>query len=192
MLISFSGAQSTGKTTLLKHLEECNDGDDLPFKFVPEVTRLVKREYDLPINEDGTDITQLLIMGEHLRNAYRAGSQVDCSYILDRCSLDGIVYTHWLCDQHKVGMNVYSFAEYIFSSTIKKYDVIFYTSPDDVKLEADGERSDNVKFRDEIIELFTQYIKTRNIDVVILTGTVKERLQTIKATLAKKGLEINI
>lgn len=192
MLISFSGAQSTGKTTLLKHLEECNDGDDLPFKFVPEVTRLVKRKYDLPINEDGTDVTQLLIIGEHLRNAYRSDSQGDYSYILDRCALDGLVYTHWLCDKRKVGMNVYNFAEYIFSLTIQKYDVIFYTSPDDVKLEADGERSDNASFRNEIIELFERYIKTRDINVVVLAGTVEERLQTIKATLAEKGLEINI
>jgi nicotinamide riboside kinase len=190
MLISFSGAQSTGKTTLLKHLEERNSSNPL-FKFVPEVTRLIKREYDLPINEDGTDITQLLIINQHLCNAYKIDTN-EYNYILDRCSLDGLVYTHWLCDQRKLSMSVYSFAEYIFSSTINKYDVIFYTSPNDVKLEYDGERSVDTTFRDGIIDLFNRYIKYRNINVVLLYGTVEERLKIIKDTLAEKGLEINI
>jgi nicotinamide riboside kinase len=187
MLISFSGAQCTGKTTLLNHLQDRNSH----IKFVPEVTRLVKREYNLPINEDGTDVTQMLIIGEHLRNAYRADVE-SSDYILDRCSLDGIVYTHWLSDQRKVSMGVYSYADYIFSSTINKYDIIFYTSPADVTLQDDGERSIDVGFRSDIINLFEMYIRTRNINVVYLTGTVEERLQIIKETLLKKGLEINI
>lgn len=185
MLISFSGAQSTGKTTLLNHLQSLNEH----VKFIPEVTRLVRREYNLPINEEGTDVTQLMIISEHLRNAYKLDEE---SCILDRCSLDGLVYTYWLCLQHKVSMCVYSFAEFIFSKTIEKYDVIFYTSPDDVKLIDDGERSANADFRDDIIKLFESYIKEYKINVVRLSGTVEERLQTIKDTLSKKGLEINI
>jgi hypothetical protein len=70
--------------------------------------------------------------------------------------------------------------------------VIFYTSPDDVKLIDDGERSANAEFRDDIIKLFENYIKEYNLKVVRLSGTVEERLQTIKDTLSKKGLEINI
>lgn len=187
MLISFSGAQSTGKTTLLNHLQERNSH----IKFVPEVTRLVRREYNLPINEEGNNITQLMIISEHLRNAYRLDVDTT-SYILDRCSLDGIVYTYWLCQQNNVRLDTFSFAEMIFRETIKKYDVIFYTSPDDVKLIDDGERSVNTKFRDDIIKLFDMYISGLNINVVTLRGTVEERLQTIKQTLANKGLEINI
>lgn len=187
MLISFSGAQSTGKTTLLNHLQERNPH----IKFVPEVTRLIKREYDLPINEDGNNITQLMIGAEHLRNAFKTDIK-DTPYILDRCSLDGIVYTYWLCQQNNVRLDTFSFAEMIFKETIEKYDVIFYTSPDDVKLIDDGERSVNTKFRDDIIKLFDMYITGLSINVVTLKGTVQERLQTIKDTLADKGLEINI
>ena len=60
MICSFTGAQSTGKTTLLKALYEKNGS--YPFEFVPEVTRLVSREYNMPINESGGDLTQMLIM----------------------------------------------------------------------------------------------------------------------------------
>ena len=65
MIFSFTGAQSTGKTTLLNHLHKCNG--DYPFEFIPEVTRLVMRDYEMPINEEGDDLTQLLIMTEHVR-----------------------------------------------------------------------------------------------------------------------------
>ena len=65
LLISFSGAQSTGKTTLLNHLKERNTH----VNFVPEVTRLIKREYGVDINEAGSEMTQALIVTEHFKNA---------------------------------------------------------------------------------------------------------------------------
>ena len=185
MLISFSGAQSTGKTTLLNHLMELNEGT---IEFIPEVTRLVKREYDLPINEDGNDITQFMIVAEHVKNVYKKRKG---AAILDRCMLDGIVYTHWLTDNGKVSLSGYDLASKFFNELRDKYDVIFYTNPDDVKLEDDGERSADVGFRNDIIELFEKYMSKLN-NVVRLSGTVEERLKTIKQTLAKHNLEVNI
>ena len=191
MIISFSGAQSTGKSTLLNRLRPLN----ADIKFVPEVTRLVKREYNLPINEDGTDVTQMMIMSEHLRNAYNR-EYSESNVIMDRCSLDGIVYTHWLCDNSGLNMQTYTFAQNVFSKTIEKYDIIFYTSPDDVLLEDDGERSANEKFRTEIIKLFADYMSSLSTldrdKVVILKGSVQDRLITIKNTLKLHNISINI
>jgi len=191
MIASFSGAQSTGKSTLLNHLQAFNND----IKFIPEVTRLVKREYNLPINEEGTDVTQMAIMSEHLRNAYNRHNTAS-NVIMDRCSLDGIVYTHWLCDNANLNMETYTFAQSIYNATISKYDVIFYTSPDDVLLEDDGERSANVKFRTEIIKLFADYMSTLpepvKDKVVILRGSVQDRLITIKNTLQLHNISINI
>lgn len=187
MLISFSGAQSTGKTTLLNHLMARNQH----IQFVPEITRLVKRHYNLPINEEGNDISQMLIITEHLRNAFKR--DIDTTpYILDRCSLDGVVYTYWLCQQKAINLSVFSMAETVFRKTIDRYNVIFYTSPKDVTLVDDGERSINKQFRDDIIDIFDMYINNMNINVVNLSGSVEERLRTIKDTLNNKGLEINI
>ena len=65
MLISFTGAQSTGKSTLLdlmardEHFRKCS--------FVKEVTRKVARR-GLNINAHGNDMTQLFILSEHLYN----------------------------------------------------------------------------------------------------------------------------
>lgn len=178
MIISFSGAQSSGKSTLLKAFAETHSD----WNIVPEVTRLVKREFDLPINEQGGDITQTMISAEHLRNAFRVYDNKNT--VLDRCSLDGVVYTHWLCDNSKCNLSTYTLARNTLDYTLEKYDVIFYTSPYEVPIIDDGERSVNVSFRNDIIALFEQYLKTIPMEkVVVLTGSVEDRLKQIENTL---------
>jgi nicotinamide riboside kinase len=195
MICSFTGAQSTGKTTLLKKLHAENG--DYPFTFVPEVTRLVAREYNMPINEGGGDLTQLLIMTEHVRNIYR--NRADhlirgVHQIFDRCALDGIVYSLWLLNKDKISRRCYDACELVWENLKDKYDVIFYTSPEDVKLIEDGERSVDEAFRKEIIDIFELHLHRENFDceVVTLKGSVKDRLKTVRATLAKHDIGIKI
>jgi nicotinamide riboside kinase len=194
MIFSFTGAQSTGKTTLLNHLHKCNG--DYPFEFIPEVTRLVMRDYEMPINEDGNDLTQLLIMSEHVRNIYK--NKADrlirgMHMIFDRCVVDGIVYSRWLLNEGKISKCCYDACALIYEELKDKYDIIFYTSPDDVKLVDDGERSIDAKFRNGIINTFNAFLE-RGYDgkVVVLEGSVEERLKTIKSTLAKHNIDIKI
>ena len=194
MIFSFTGAQSTGKTTLLKRLHEKNG--DWPIEFVPEVTRLVMREYEVSINENGDNLTQLLIMTEHVRNLFknRADRLIrGVHQIFDRCALDGIVYSLWLLDNNKIDRRCYDACDLIYDKIKDNYDIIFYTSPDDVKLVDDGERSVDVKFRNDIINTFNIFLD-RGYDgkVVVLKGSVEERLKTIKATLAKHNIDIKI
>ena len=193
MIFSFTGAQCTGKTTLLKHLYKENG--DYPFVFIPEVTRLVKREYNMPINESGGDLTQLLIMAEHVRNIFknRADQLVrGLHLIFDRCALDGIVYSHYLLNEGKISRSTFDACELIWKKLKDRYDVIFYTSPDDVKLVEDGERSVDVRFREDIINLFNMYMKFYEGEIVTLCGSVKERLKTIRATLDNHNIDIKI
>ena len=89
MKIGIAGAQSTGKTTLLNALRSEPCFKD--FSICDEVTRRVK-SYNLPINEQGGDITQKLIMHEHIVNVFMHDDM-----ITDRTVLDGVVYTHYLC-----------------------------------------------------------------------------------------------
>jgi len=198
MIFSFTGAQSTGKTTLLEHLK-CKNLGNHSFEFIPEVTRLVRREYEVPINEGGDDMTQMLIMTEHIRNIYkdRTDSLIrGVNKILDRCALDGIVYTHYLLDKGKISRTTYDACELIYKKLRNEYDVIFYTSPDDVELVDDGERSIDKHFREDIIGLFDMYLQYGIIEkgprVVYLEGTVEERLETIKSTLDKLNVDIKI
>ena len=197
MIFSFTGAQCTGKTTLLKHLYKENG--DYPFVFIPEVTRLIRREYNMPINESGDDLTQMLIMTEHVRNIFRDRADHivrGVHQIFDRCALDGIVYSHYLLDKGKINRATYDACELIYKKLINKYDVIFYTSHEDVELVDDGERSVDKIFREDIIGLFDMYMQYNIIEkgprVVHLEGTVEERLKTIKSTLDKLNIAIKI
>ncbi|MDB4430316.1 ATP-binding protein [bacterium] len=184
MIVSFTGAQSTGKTTLLNKIRDLNPN----LNFIDEVTRRIKREYDLPINEDGGDITQSMIMTDHIANMYR---KYDGDVILDRCAVDGVVYTHWLYDKLLISEDVFNWSQLIYNQLKSKYDVIFYTSPEDVSLVDDGERSIDVQFRNDIIRLFEERLAESD-NVVRLSGTVEERLKYIKEVLDKKGLDIRI
>ena len=90
MLVGFTGAQCTGKTTLLKLLKSEPTKDGVyaygdKWGFVDEVTRKVMKQGH-SINRDGDDITQLFILSEHLRN-HTTGVDM----VLDRCILDGYV-----------------------------------------------------------------------------------------------------
>ena len=190
MIVSFTGAQSTGKTTLLNKIMDQNPYIDS----IDEVTRRIKRDYDLPINEEGGDITQSMIMSDHIANVYR---KVKGDVLLDRCAMDGVVYTHWLYNKGKVSKEVLDWSRKIYTQLVERYDVIFYTSPDDVPLVDDGERSINVDFRNEILDLFDDYIfelviESRADNIYTVRGTVDERLNYIKKVLDKKQIDIKI
>jgi nicotinamide riboside kinase len=185
MIVSFTGAQSTGKTTLLNILKSKNKD----INFIDEVTRRINREYDLPINESGSTLTQLMIIADHIANIYR---KYDSDLvILDRCIIDGLVYSEWLYDNNNISISMIDLATEIYHYIYKKYDIIFYTDPKDVELVDDGERSINKHFRDDIISSFEYRIKSLN-NVVVLSGTVEERLETVKKTFEKYNLDINI
>jgi len=185
MIVSFTGAQSTGKTTLLNILKSKNKD----INFIDEVTRRINREYDLPINESGSTLTQLMIIADHVANIFR---KYDSDLvILDRCIIDGLVYSEWLYDNNNISISMIDLATEIYHSIYKKYDIIFYTDPKDVELVDDGERSIDKQFRDDIISSFNYRIKSLN-NVVVLSGTVEERLETVKKTFEKYNLDINI
>ena len=191
MIVSFTGAQSTGKTTLLNLIRDKN----YEFNYVDEVTRRIKREYNLPINEGGGDITQSMIMADHIANVYRKGDH-DVT-VLDRCAVDGVVYTQWLYNNGQVKKATLDHAKLIFEMLIEEYDAIFITSPVDVELVDDGERSTNIEFREDIQSLFDMYIGHLMVDnkdknVFVVAGTVEERMNYIQKVLAKKGLDIKI
>jgi len=190
MIISFTGAQSTGKTTLLNSIKDLNPYLDS----IDEVTRRIKREYNLPINEDGGDITQTMIMSDHIANIFR---KYDSDVIFDRCALDGVVYTQWLYNKGKVSKEVLQWAKKIYNTLIDKYDAIFVTSPEDVPLVDDGERSVDIDFREEIIDIFNMYIDdikiySREVNLFVVEGSIEERMKYIKNILEVKGLDIKI
>lgn len=170
MKIAFTGAQSTGKTTLLDAIKS-NQDYRYNYEFIDEITRRMVKK-GLKINEAGSNTTQLLIMNEHIKNLLYE------NVIMDRCALDGIVYTHWLYNQGNIEKWVFEYAYNVFKHYKDRYDYIFYLKPE-FKLVDDGVRSTNIQFRDEIVTLFEKYSQEISIPLINLTGTVEERVQEV-------------
>ena len=178
MIISFTGAQSTGKTTLLNELKKWKEFED--YVFIDEITRNVSK-LGMNINEKGDDATQTAIMNAHIENLKKGDN-----LILDRCSLDGAVYTHYLYLHGRVSRDTFDYARQIFTETCLKYDKIFYLKPE-FDIVNDGVRSSSVQFRDEIADIFERYITEFNLgkwNVVELSGSVEDRLKAIKKVMS--------
>lgn len=180
MRLGISGAQSVGKTTLLNALRSEKVFAD--FKFCNEVTRRVQ-SYGLLINENGNDVTQRLIMQEHIVNVFMYNDM-----ITDRTALDGVVYTRYLLDNGKVTQKAYDHALEVFKALQHRYDVQFYIKPE-FEIENDGVRSVDRFFRDRVVTIFEETIEQHNIPVVYLTGSVRDRVQQIIDEYNKKEQE---
>lgn len=176
MRIGISGAQSVGKTTLLNALRSEKCFKDYAVR--NEVTRTVK-SYGIDINENGSDVSQLLIMKEHIYNLVMFDDM-----ITDRTALDGLVYTHWLWANGKVSEECAKECKAVFDKIIGMYDYMFYIKPE-FPIEDDGVRSSSQQWQDEIVKLFDLNINQYNINVIPVSGSVRERVNTILKTIGE-------
>lgn len=186
MIISFTGPQCVGKTTLLR---ECKNLYSDRFEFVDEVTRLVKRQFNVQINEAGSDITQCLIINKHIENSLMFNDNK--GLILDRCILDGLCYTGYLHLEGKVSDWVMNYAKGVYFKLIDKIDYIIYPDPYDVELVDDGERSVDVEFRNKMIEIFEtvitgSYGESIKNKIVRVKGSVEDRMKAINIILCQQ------
>jgi len=170
MRIGITGAQSVGKTTLLNALRSEKLFKD--YVICDEVTRRVM-SYGLPINEDGTDMTQRLIMNEHIVNVFMNGNM-----LTDRTALDGLVYSVYLNNKNKISSSTLKYAKDIFKKVWNSYDYVFYIEPE-FEIVDDGVRSIDKQFRDEIAELFETTIEKEKLSMHRVKGSVRDRVNTI-------------
>lgn len=175
MKVVFTGAQGVGKTTLLDILEKCFTLP-VPFTFIRNFTRNIAKS-GYTINEDGTDNTQLTIMKLHKSCIDRVDN-----VIMDRCALDGFVYTTYLYRQGKISREVYERCESIFRECIYNYNIIYYLVPE-FPITGDEYRSAKEDYQKAIADIFEEMIEKYRINVVKLTGTVGDRLSKIQKTL---------
>ena len=176
MRIGISGAQSVGKTTLLNALRSEKCFKDYYIR--NEVTRSV-RDLGLHINESGSDTTQRLIMKEHIYNLVMFDDM-----ITDRTALDGLVYTTWLYNNNKVSPECFAEVQRVFEKIIKMYDYIFYIAPE-FPIEDDGVRSASQEWQNDIVSLFNDVIVTYGVPVIPVSGSVRERVNTILKTIGE-------
>lgn len=170
MLIGIAGAQSVGKTTLLNALR--SEKFFKEYTVCDEVTRRVK-SYGLPINEDGTGVTQRLIMNEHIVNVFLYENM-----LTDRTALDGLVYSTYLFKHKKIDDRTMRYVNDVFSSVWCRYNEVFYIEPE-FDIVDDGERSISKSFRDEIVDIFENTIEKKRLSVTRVKGSVRNRVDTI-------------
>ncbi len=189
----FTGTASVGKTTIVKAaiplLEKLYNE---PIAHIAEVARtLEKRGYK--INKEGNMVTQRLIEDEYLRLEGEYANRVK---IADRSIIDRYSYTvlsvgnvegNTKEEQELLGWYDANIVEHC-----KKYSHIFHIPlTDDVKLELDGVRSPDEKYRKEVADLQQDIITSYGLNVHTLRGTVDQRLETIIEVLEKTyGLSV--
>lgn len=174
--IGICGAHSQGKTTLVNNLGFAGLPD---FKFRVNLTRDLNKL--LPINEEGDSISQYLVMARHLEFALTPGR-----WVLDRCALDGIAYSHYFYNQGRVDKVVMDALEKVYETCIPYYDRIFYIKPE-LPLVNDGQRSVNKEFFDGVVEQFDFYTEHFSVKdkIVYLYGSVEERTSQVLEVINK-------
>lgn len=167
MRIAFSGVQCTGKTTLLNELEKLN----LNHKVIKFVVRDLVKTKNIKVNKDGNEDTQIQIANQHLKNLEND------NIFVDRCLLDCMAYTTWMFNKGQINQNTFNYVKEKYEDNVNRYDIIFYLRPE-FKIVDDGFRSLDIKFRDEVLEIFEELVKNLK-NVKVLTGSVDERIKTI-------------
>ena len=176
MKIGITGTHCTGKTTLLDALRY--ETRFAQYAFLPEVTRWV-REIGHNINEDGTDLTQELILMRHIHNFWMYDRM-----ITDRTMIDCYVYSKWLWHQDKISQVTMDKVESAFLRSINEmsYDRIIYLSPE-FPLVNDSVRSSNQQWQNEIHSHFKQVIEVYDLENefrwIHVTGSVDDRVKQV-------------
>ncbi len=184
MRIAISGAQSTGKTTLLQAIK--NDSIFKDFFICESPTRKVSND-NFQINEFGNDDTQLEIIKVHINNLKNKHSNI----FYDRCLLDSLVYTHYLYLKNQVNIETLEFAKKSFIDNFAKYDLICYIAPE-FDIVNDNIRSNSIEFRNTIKLIFDFYINYYNLKIMQLTGTIEDRLNQLKNNFKYFNLRVDI
>lgn len=167
MIIGISGAQSTGKTTILNMLK------DMGYETRGLVARTVMKSH--PINKEGNDGTQHAVISTHLYNLDTAGTG---TCFMDRCLVDGFVFTLYGALNSKVSAQCLAEIYSKFYNNINRYDYIFYLKPE-FDIMPDGVRDTDIDFRRDLCTLYEIVLKTIKVPVYYLHGSPEERVQQI-------------
>ena len=177
------GAQGTGKSTLLHHF-------DGKMKTITEVVRNLAKNEGINVNESGDISGQTKIFDTY----YKILSETKSPYISDRGLTDVIAYTCY--NMHGCGEEGQKFIEEQINEFIQfseeNDDIVYFYVPIEFDVEDDGFRSTNEDFRKEIDENISElfeYMENLHMGLTVytLTGSVEERLETIKEIMKNYG-----
>lgn len=163
--IALVGASSTGKTTVYELLK-----NKLPkYEFVNESTRTVG-SYGFPINEEGTDATQLAISSFHLEALLQP-----YNLVLDRCYMDLVVYSSLMpnCSEE-----TFNYIDGTWKRIKDEYTHYIYF-PIEFDAVDDGVRSVDEKWRQDVDKEFYSNLQEVSQPYLTVTGSPMQRVEQI-------------
>ena len=176
MKIIFTGAQGTGKTSVMDALPES-------LHKIKGITRKVINDNNLSINECSNNYTQ-----KHIFDAYEDELTTNDNYIAERGLIDVLAYS---ISRMNAGYCSKSLIEKQFEHLMKfseyNKDAVYVYFPIEFEIVNDGTRSIDKEFQkeiDDIINEILEVLKTRyGTKFIKITGSVEERIKQIEKLL---------
>lgn len=168
--IVFTGAQGTGKTTVLKEFE--NKGMNVITEVVRELAKT-----GVKINKDGDEKGQAKIFKTYKDKL--SSSNIN-GYISDRCLIDVVAYSMYLAEQGKVSDEfVQKQMKQLIKFKNENPDIAYCYFPIEFDVVADGVRDTDEEFRAAIAHNIIAVMQEAGIRPIIIKGTVEERVAKV-------------
>lgn len=177
--IGICGAHGTGKSTLARRLS-----NELNIPLIEQVSRTVKG-MGYRINKNSDVLSQVAIwLGQlHEQLEYE-------HFITDRTLIDHFSYASWLNEHKEFGIDkhIINAMGNITSNIVQsQYSVIFYL-PISWSLKANGIRSTDKRYQQEIDELILRYLNSFDVEYIPLPGSSNKKLDVALNVITDSGL----
>jgi len=171
MKIGFCGTMSVGKTTLVNELAKLPE-----FKDYTSRTERSKHLMDMgiPLNTDST------LKGQIVFAAERASELLCDKIITDRTVIDVMAFSAL---SNSMSGNESFHLNSALGHLIDDYDYLFYVSPVGVKMEDNGVRETDLRYRDNINKKILEILDWRDVKYTTIQGTTEERVKLVKSVI---------
>lgn len=157
MKIAISGTQCIGKSTFIQDFIK-----QWPmYKVAGSDCTSIINEKKVKHSQESTEITQDIFLN-HLVDQALSCSKTD-HVLFDRCVLDNLAYTTWLCLKEKISPTYLNKIVPIVRETLKLYDIIFLmpiTKVAPVSVTNNNIRDIDPVFREEIDNIFKAFCES--------------------------------
>ena len=175
MKIGLCGTMSVGKTTLVNALKELPEFKN--YKFATERSKYLK-SIGIPLNTDSTLKGQLVFAAE------RSAELMQENMITDRTIIDVMAFADLSKSMSKAEKN---HLNGVLWHLIREYDIIFHIDDLSIPIEDNGVRETDKDYRLDIHNKISSILRMFGGmagKVIKISGTTKERIEQVKATLA--------